>query len=107
MFIFSFIHSSRSSTPGKPPGPSPAPHLHHHQPAPTGAAATFPLPANPTASHAFPPSLPSSTLPHHTNMFASPAALPPPPPLTSNTLPVPGHPAGSAYSGTNLSSSVL
>ncbi|KAK2119496.1 Autism susceptibility protein 2 protein [Saguinus oedipus] len=67
------LSSSRSSTPAKTQ-PAP-PHISHH----------------PSASR--PPAHS-----HHPNMFAPPTALPPPPPLTSGSLQVPGHPAGSTYS---------
>lgn len=52
---------------------------------------------NLATSHNF--SLRPQTHPHHHAMFATPATLPPPPPLTSNSLVVPGHPAGPGYSG--------
>ncbi len=56
-----FLHSSsRSSTPGKPPGPPPAPHLNHHQPAPTGAAASFPCPCQQAHGFAHLPPLPAT-----------------------------------------------
>ncbi|XP_051887798.1 autism susceptibility gene 2 protein isoform X6 [Pristis pectinata] len=51
---------------------------------------------NLATSHNF--SLRPQTHPHHHAMFATPATLPPPPPLTSNSLVVPGHPAGPGYS---------
>ncbi|XP_072096930.1 autism susceptibility gene 2 protein isoform X9 [Mobula birostris] len=55
---------------------------------------------NLATSHNF--SLRPQTHPHHHAMFATPATLPPPPPLTSNSLVVPGHPAGPGYSDTSL-----
>ncbi|XP_078083311.1 fibrosin-like 1 isoform X9 [Mustelus asterias] len=54
---------------------------------------------NLATSHNF--SLRPQTHPHHHAMFATPATLPPPPPLTSNSLVVPGHPAP-GYSDTSL-----
>lgn len=85
--------SSRSSTPAK--SQAPPPHISHHP-----SASPFPLSlASPSPLHSFPPALQPPAHPHHPNMFAPPTALPPPPPLTSGTLQVPGHPAGSTYSG--------
>lgn len=85
--------SSRSSTPAKTQAPPP--HISHHP-----SASPFPLSlASHSPLHSFPPALQPPAHPHHPNMFAPPTALPPPPPLTSGTLQVPGHPAGSTYSG--------
>lgn len=85
--------SSRSSTPAK--SQAPPPHISHHP-----SASPFPLSlASHSPLHSFPPALQPPAHPHHPNMFAPPTALPPPPPLTSGTLQVPGHPAGSTYSG--------
>lgn len=85
--------SSRSSTPAKTqPGP---PHISHHP-----SASPFPLSLpNHSPLHSFTPTLQPPAHSHHPNMFAPPTALPPPPPLTSGGLQVPGHPAGSTYSG--------
>lgn len=94
LIAFLFINSSsRSSTPAKTQAPPP--HISHHP-----SASPFPL-SLPSHSplHTFTPTLQPPAHPHHPNMFAPPTALPPPPPLTSGTLQVPGHPAGSTYSG--------
>lgn len=94
LLFFLFINSSsRSSTPAKTQAPPP--HISHHP-----SASPFPL-SLPSHSplHTFTPTLQPPAHPHHPNMFAPPTALPPPPPLTSGTLQVPGHPAGSTYSG--------
>lgn len=86
--------SSRSSTPAKTQ-PAP-PHISHHP-----SASPFPLSLpNHSPLHSFTPTLQPPAHSHHPNMFAPPTALPPPPPLTSGGLQVPGHPAGSTYSGT-------
>ncbi|XP_072324923.1 autism susceptibility gene 2 protein isoform X11 [Scyliorhinus torazame] len=76
---------------------SSSPQIHpHHSPTPV-----LPLSIpNLATSHNF--SLRPQTHPHHHAMFATPATLPPPPPLTSNSLVVPGHPAGPGYSDTSL-----
>lgn len=85
--------SSRSSTPAKTQ-PAP-PHISHHP-----SASPFPLSLpNHSPLHSFTPTLQPPAHSHHPNMFAPPTALPPPPPLTSGSLQVPGHPAGSTYSG--------
>lgn len=94
LIAFLFVNSSsRSSTPAKTQAPPP--HISHHP-----SASPFPL-SLPSHSplHTFTPTLQPPAHPHHPNMFAPPTALPPPPPLTSGTLQVPGHPAGSTYSG--------
>ncbi|KAM4810381.1 fibrosin-1-like protein isoform 6-T6 [Rhinophrynus dorsalis] len=39
---------------------------------------------------------------HHPAMFATPPTLPPPPTLPTNSLVIPGHPAGAGYSDTSL-----
>lgn len=94
LIAFLFINSSsRSSTPAKTQAAPP--HISHHP-----SASPFPL-SLPSHSplHTFTPTLQPPAHPHHPNMFAPPTALPPPPPLTSGTLQVPGHPAGSTYSG--------
>ncbi|XP_030076153.1 fibrosin-1-like protein isoform X8 [Microcaecilia unicolor] len=39
---------------------------------------------------------------HHPAMFAPPPTLPPPPALPTNSLVIPGHPAGTGYSDTSL-----
>lgn len=93
LFLPLLHSSSRSSTPAKTQ-PA-APHLSHHP-----SASPFPL-SLPSHSplHSFTPALQAPAHAHHPNMFAPPTALPPPPPLTSGSLQVPGHPAGSTYSG--------
>lgn len=85
--------NSRSGTPAKTQ-PAP-PHISHHP-----SASPFPLSLpNHSPLHSFTPTLQPPAHSHHPNMFAPPTALPPPPPLTSGSLQVPGHPAGSTYSG--------
>uniref|UniRef100_UPI00398F1245 autism susceptibility gene 2 protein isoform X12 n=1 Tax=Pristiophorus japonicus TaxID=55135 RepID=UPI00398F1245 len=72
-----------------------SPQIHPHH------SSTLPLSIpNLATSHNY--SLRPQTHPHHHAMFATPATLPPPPPLTSNSLVVPGHPAGPGYSDTSL-----
>lgn len=94
---------SRSSTLGSKPHQhcTTSLNLAHHPPPPGAATLAASSASSPgAANHSFPAALQS--LPHqrHPNMFAPPAALPPLPPLTSSTLPVPGHPAsGTAFSG--------
>ncbi|KAJ7308930.1 hypothetical protein JRQ81_008208 [Phrynocephalus forsythii] len=85
--------SSRSSTPAKTQAPPP-PHIPRH---PSASPFSISLPS-PNTHHTFTPTLQPAAHSHHPNMFAPPTALPPPPPLTSGTLQVPGHPTGSAYS---------
>ena len=92
-FFWCSNSSSRSSTPAKTQ-PAP-PHISHHP-----SASPFPLSLpNHSPLHSFTPTLQPPAHSHHPNMFAPPTALPPPPPLTSGSLQVPGHPAGSTYSG--------
>lgn len=93
VLFWSSHSSSRSSTPAKTQ-PAP-PHISHHP-----SASPFPLSLpNHSPLHSFTPTLQPPAHSHHPNMFAPPTALPPPPPLTSGSLQVPGHPAGSTYSG--------
>ncbi|XP_007899956.1 autism susceptibility gene 2 protein isoform X4 [Callorhinchus milii] len=76
---------------------TPSPQIHPHHSATPVLPLSIP---NLATSHNF--SLRPPTLPLHHAMFATPATLPPPPPLTSNSLVVPGHPAGPGYSDTSL-----
>ncbi|XP_067862262.1 autism susceptibility gene 2 protein isoform X19 [Heptranchias perlo] len=76
---------------------SSSPQIHPHHSSTPVLPLSIP---NLATSHNF--SLRPQTHPHHHAMFATPATLPPPPPLTSNSLVVPGHPAGPGYSDTSL-----
>uniref|UniRef100_A0A3B3DS85 Fibrosin like 1 n=1 Tax=Oryzias melastigma TaxID=30732 RepID=A0A3B3DS85_ORYME len=66
----------------------------------------------PSSASALPLSIPNLSTSHysslrspahrHSAMFATPATLPPPPTLPTNSLVVPGHPAGTPYPDTSL-----
>ncbi|XP_037836443.1 autism susceptibility gene 2 protein isoform X6 [Kryptolebias marmoratus] len=72
-----------------PPSP------HHHLSGLPSSAPTLPLSiANLSTSHY---SSLRSPAHRHSAMFATPATLPPPPTLPTNSLVVPGHPAGTPY----------
>ncbi|XP_017270114.1 autism susceptibility gene 2 protein isoform X8 [Kryptolebias marmoratus] len=77
-----------------PPSP------HHHLSGLPSSAPTLPLSiANLSTSHY---SSLRSPAHRHSAMFATPATLPPPPTLPTNSLVVPGHPAGTPYPDTSL-----
>lgn len=70
---------------------------HHHLSGLPSSAPTLPLSiANLSTSHY---SSLRSPAHRHSAMFATPATLPPPPTLPTNSLVVPGHPAGTPYPG--------
>lgn len=74
-----------------PPSP------HHHLSGLPSSAPALPLSiANLSTSHY---SSLRSPAHRHSAMFATPATLPPPPTLPTNSLVVPGHPAGTPYPG--------
>ncbi|KAM4745771.1 fibrosin-1-like protein isoform 4-T4 [Anableps anableps] len=77
-----------------PPSP------HHHLSGLPSSAPALPLSiANLSTSHY---SSLRSPAHRHSAMFATPATLPPPPTLPTNSLVVPGHPAGAPYPDTSL-----
>ncbi|MEQ2268607.1 hypothetical protein XENORESO_007078, partial [Xenotaenia resolanae] len=77
-----------------PPSP------HHHLSGLPSSAPALPLSiANLSTSHY---SSLRSPAHRHSAMFATPATLPPPPTLPTNSLVVPGHPAGTPYPDTSL-----
>ncbi|XP_028314307.1 autism susceptibility gene 2 protein isoform X3 [Gouania willdenowi] len=71
----------------------PSPH-HHLSGLPSSAQALPPSITNLSSSHY---STLRSPVNHHSAMFATPATLPPPPTLPTNSLVVPGHPTGTPY----------
>ncbi|KAM6965576.1 fibrosin-1-like protein isoform 3-T3 [Aplochiton taeniatus] len=86
-------HSHRSSPVGLPKHHLP-PSPHHHLSGLPSSAPSLPLSiANLSTSHY---SL-RSPAHRHPAMFATPASLPPPPTLPTNSLVHPGHPAGTPY----------
>uniref|UniRef100_A0A1A7XNJ2 Fibrosin-like 1 n=1 Tax=Iconisemion striatum TaxID=60296 RepID=A0A1A7XNJ2_9TELE len=73
---------------------------HHHLSGLPSSAPALPLSiANLSTSHY---SSLRSPAHRHSAMFATPATLPPPPTLPTNSLVVPGHPAGTPYPDTSL-----
>ncbi|KAG8455966.1 hypothetical protein GDO86_001961, partial [Hymenochirus boettgeri] len=73
----------------------PSPQIPHHHP--SGPGLQLPIPNLATSHFAL-----RSQAQHHPAMFATPPTLPPPPTLPTNSLVIPGHPAGAAYSDTSL-----
>lgn len=95
-FILSFLISHSSSPVGLPKQHLP-PSPHHHLSGLPSSVPALPLSiANLSTSHY---SSLRSPVHRHPAMFATPAALPPPPTLPTNSLVVPGHPAGTPYPG--------
>ncbi|XP_075960405.1 fibrosin-1-like protein isoform X5 [Anarhichas minor] len=91
--------SHRSSPLGLPKQHLP-PSPHHHVSGLPSSAPSLPLSiANLSTSHY---SSLRSPAHRHPAMFATPATLPPPPTLPTNSLVVPGHPAGTPYPDTSL-----
>lgn len=92
-------HSVNPST--LPPKHHHLPHSAHHlsghlpSPAPPLPLSIAGLPSSHYSLHS------PSHLSSHPAMFATPATLPPPPTLPTNSLVVPGHPAGPPYPGKN------
>lgn len=95
--LFIFLICSHSSSPlGLPKQHLPT-SPHHHLSGLPSSAPTLPLSiANLSTSHY---SSLRSPAHRHSAMFATPATLPPPPTLPTNSLVVPGHPAGTPYPG--------
>lgn len=94
--VFVFICSHSSSPLGLPKQHLPT-SPHHHLSGLPSSAPTLPLSiANLSTSHY---SSLRSPAHRHSAMFATPATLPPPPTLPTNSLVVPGHPAGTPYPG--------
>lgn len=88
---------SHSSSPVALPKQHLPPSPHHHLSGLPSSAPALPLSiANLSTSHY---SSLRSPAHRHPAMFATPATLPPPPTLPTNSLVVPGHPAGTPYPG--------
>nr|XP_054587257.1 autism susceptibility gene 2 protein homolog isoform X4 [Nothobranchius furzeri] len=86
---------SHSSSPVGLPKQHLPPSPHHHLSGLPSSAPALPLSiANLSTSHY---SSLRSPAHRHSAMFATPATLPPPPTLPTNSLVVPGHPAGTPY----------
>lgn len=95
-----WISHSRSSPVALPKQHLP-PSPHHHLSGLPSSATALPLSiANLSTSHYSSLRSPAHRYPA---MFATPATLPPPPTLPTNSLVVPGHPAGTPYPGKLLS----
>lgn len=95
-----WISHSRSSPVALPKQHLP-PSPHHHLSGLPSSASALPLSiANLSTSHYSSLRSPAHRYPA---MFATPATLPPPPTLPTNSLVVPGHPAGTPYPGKLLS----
>ncbi|ROI16596.1 Autism susceptibility gene 2 protein [Anabarilius grahami] len=82
------------------------PHSPHHlsglpSPAPPLPLSIAGLPSSHYSLHS------PSHISSHPAMFATPATLPPPPTLPTNSLVVPGHPAGPPYPGTVFSNNSI
>ncbi|XP_072244547.1 fibrosin-1-like protein isoform X10 [Leuresthes tenuis] len=91
---------SHSSSPVGLPKQHLPPSPHHHLSGLPSSAPALPLSiANLSTSHY---SSLRSPAHRHSAMFATPATLPPPPTLPTNSLVVPGHPAGTPYPDTSL-----
>eukprot|EP00064_Thunnus_orientalis_P006668 superscaffoldBa00000705_g6686 len=90
---------SHSSSPVGLPKQHLPPSPHHHLSGLPSSAPPLPLSiANLSTSHY---SSLRSPAHRHPAMFATPATLPPPPTLPTNSLVVPGHPAGTPYPANN------
>ncbi|XP_059407271.1 autism susceptibility gene 2 protein homolog isoform X11 [Carassius carassius] len=90
-----------SNSPSTLPPKHHLPHSSHHisglpSPAPPLPLSIAGLPSSHYSLHS------PSHLSRHPAMFANPATLPPPPTLPTNSLVVPGHPAGPPYPDTSL-----
>ncbi|XP_073808115.1 fibrosin-1-like protein isoform X17 [Danio rerio] len=92
------ISANPSTLPPKHHLPHSAHHLSGHlsSPAPPLPLSITGLPSSHYSLHS------PSHLSSHPAMFATPATLPPPPTLPTNSLVVPGHPAGPPYPDTSL-----
>ena len=92
-----FVSFSHRSSPVGLPKQHLPPSPHHHLSGLPSSAPALPLSiANLSTSHY---SSLRSPAHRHPAMFATPATLPPPPTLPTNSLVVPGHPAGTPYPG--------
>lgn len=99
-----WISHSRSSPVALPKQHLP-PSPHHHLSGLPSSASALPLSiANLSTSHYSSLRSPAHRYPA---MFATPATLPPPPTLPTNSLVVPGHPAGTPYPGKSLPTLLL
>ncbi|XP_043094829.1 autism susceptibility gene 2 protein homolog isoform X16 [Puntigrus tetrazona] len=97
---YSSLHDI-SNNPSALPPKHHLPHSPHHlsglpSPAPPLPLSIAGLPSSHYSLHS------PSHLSSHPAMFATPATLPPPPTLPTNSLVVPGHPAGPPYPDTSL-----
>uniref|UniRef100_A0A8C4HN09 Fibrosin-like 1 n=1 Tax=Dicentrarchus labrax TaxID=13489 RepID=A0A8C4HN09_DICLA len=94
--LYNSLHDiSHSSSPVGLPKQHLPPSPHHHLSGLPSSAPALPLSiANLSTSHY---SSLRSPAHRHPAMFATPATLPPPPTLPTNSLVVPGHPAGTPY----------
>lgn len=95
--ILSFL-CNHSNNPSTLPPKHHLPHSPHHlsglpSPAPPLPLSIAGLPSSHYSLHS------PSHISSHPAMFATPATLPPPPTLPTNSLVVPGHPAGPPYPG--------
>uniref|UniRef100_A0A8C4HML1 Fibrosin-like 1 n=1 Tax=Dicentrarchus labrax TaxID=13489 RepID=A0A8C4HML1_DICLA len=99
--LYNSLHDiSHSSSPVGLPKQHLPPSPHHHLSGLPSSAPALPLSiANLSTSHY---SSLRSPAHRHPAMFATPATLPPPPTLPTNSLVVPGHPAGTPYPDTSL-----
>uniref|UniRef100_A0A672S656 Autism susceptibility gene 2 protein-like n=1 Tax=Sinocyclocheilus grahami TaxID=75366 RepID=A0A672S656_SINGR len=98
--LYSSLHNI-SNNPSTLPPKHHLPHSPHHlsglpSPAPPLPLSIAGLPSSHYSLHS------PSHLSSHPAMFATPATLPPPPTLPTNSLVVPGHPAGPPYPDTSL-----
>ncbi|XP_067295484.1 autism susceptibility gene 2 protein homolog isoform X10 [Pseudorasbora parva] len=97
---YSSLHDI-SNNPSTLPPKHHLPHSPHHlsglpSPAPPLPLSIAGLPSSHYSLHS------PSHISSHPAMFATPATLPPPPTLPTNSLVVPGHPAGPSYPDTSL-----
>lgn len=98
--LFHWLSHSRGSPVALPKQQLP-PSPHHHLSGLPSSATALPLSiANLSTSHYSSLRSPAHRYPA---MFATPATLPPPPTLPTNSLVVPGHPAGTPYPGKSRS----
>ncbi|XP_051518257.1 autism susceptibility gene 2 protein-like isoform X10 [Myxocyprinus asiaticus] len=97
---YSSLHSISNTNSTLPPKHH-LPHSPHHLRGLPSPAPPLPLSIAGLASSHYSLHSPSH-LSSHPAMFANPATLPPPPTLPTNSLVVPGHPAGPPYPDTSL-----
>ncbi|KAJ8005796.1 hypothetical protein DPEC_G00121600 [Dallia pectoralis] len=96
---YSSLHSISGSSAGLPKHHHLPPSPHHLNSLPSSTPALPLSIANLSTSHY---SSLRSPAHRHPAMFATPATLPPPPTLPTNSLVVPGHPTGTPYPDTSL-----